>query len=264
MVCAAALMVVGVMAPGAPAQAQDQRALIADMQVRITQLEDLVRSLTGQLEQAQHRTRQLEQRVDLLEREQDMRLGGAAGTEAAPGTSGAPSDPASGPALAPDTGVLGYLPQPAPGEGRLTSPAPPPSGGATAAALPPGPPEQQYQHAFSVLREGDYAAAERAFSAFVQTHPNHTLAGNAQYWLGETHYARGDYESAAVAFAKGYKEYQDGSKTPDNLFKLGMSMSALGKNREACAAFQKLRADYPNVSGTLQRQVADQMARNGC
>ena len=39
----------------APAGAQEQQGLIADMQVRLSQLEQLVQQLTGQLEQAQFR-----------------------------------------------------------------------------------------------------------------------------------------------------------------------------------------------------------------
>jgi len=256
---------------------QDLRPVVADMQVRLTQLEELVRSLTGQLEKADFRDRQLEQKLDLLQRDMDLRLrelegtGGASAPGASTSTSTStstptPPRPPSEEGLAPDSGVLGYLPSPqaesAPGGGFM-----PPSAAAApqgAVALPPGPPEEQYSFAFSLLRQGDYGRAERAFAAFIQAHPSHSLAGNAQYWLGETHYARGDYENAAVAFAKGFKDYASGSKTPDNLFKLGMSMSALGKKREACAAFQKLRGDYPDVAGTLQRQVTDQMRRNGC
>jgi len=264
--------------PVRDAHAQDNRALIADMQVRITQLEDLVRSLTGQLEESSYQNRQVQQRLDLLEREVDMRLGsleGGGGTpQAASGSANNPP-PARPPAgasgtLAPDTGVLGYVTTPPPS--RLTSPGQPAmqtppttlDAAAARAILPAGTPEVQYNHAFSLLRQGDYARAEQAFRAFVEVNGTHTLAGNAQYWLGETYYARSNYEAAAVAFAKGYKEYPNSSKTPDNLFKLGMSMSALNKKREACAAFQKLRADFPSITGTLQRQVTDQMARNGC
>lgn len=265
LVCVAASVLLA-----SPALAQqDPRSLIAEMQVRINQLEDLVRSQTGELEQARYQIRQLEQRIDLLERTQDMALGGSTGGQAPTAMSvpngNAPSGAMDGgpQPLAPDTGVLGYIERPAPGSAGVDQPALP-SAASNQAVLPSGLPEEQYQHAFSLLREGNYAAAERAFTEFVERYPDNTLAGNAQYWLGETHYARGDYEAAAVAFAKGYREFQDGTKTPDNLFKLGMSMSALGRKREACAAFQKLRADFPNVAGTLQRQVSDQMARNGC
>lgn len=270
----------GALAPpsrAALAQQQDLRPVVADLQVRITQLEDLVRTLTGQLEQATFRTRQLEQRLDLLNRDTDLRLRELEGTggdaasappassPAARPTSAAPPS-SSGPALAPDSGILGYLPVPQPEDGLGGGFAPPATVSApvAGAVLPSGTPDAQYGHAFSLLRQGDFGRAEQAFAAFIVTNPSHSLAGNAQYWLGETHYARGDYETAAVAFAKGFKEYPGGSKTPDNLFKLGMSMSALGKKREACAAFQKFRADYPDVAATLRRQVDDQMRRNDC
>lgn len=265
---------------GGTAYAQEQQGLIADMQVRLTQLEQLVRELTGEVEQARYHNRELSRRLDLVEREIDMGLsggesahaGGGRASTAPPGSSSASASSstpqpgaAAGPRpqpLAPDEGVLGYLnTDPA---GNSLGAGAGAGAGTRTAALPPGPPESQYQHAFSLLRQGSFDSAEGAFSAFIDAHPDHTLAGNAQYWLGETHYARGNYEAAARAFAKGFKDYPAGSKTPDNLFKLGMSMSALGKTREACAAFQKLRGDYPDVAGTLSRQVADQMARNGC
>ena len=35
-----------------------------------------------------------------------------------------------------------------------------------------------------------------------------SLAGNAEYWLGETYYARRDYQNAMTAFAEGYKVYK--------------------------------------------------------
>ncbi|MBB4267290.1 tol-pal system protein YbgF [Roseospira visakhapatnamensis] len=262
--------------PRAALAQQDLRPLVADLQVRITQMEEMVRGLTGQLEQSEFRTRQLEQRLDLLSRDMDLRLrelegtgGDASATPTpTPGSAAAPAPtaPPAAPALAPGAGVLGYLPTPQAEDGLGGGLARPPSGAAptTSVVLPSGSPEEQYSHAFLLLRQGDYGRAEQAFAAFIQVNPSHSLAGNAQYWLGETHYARGDYENAAVAFAKGFKDYSSGSKAPDNLFKLGMSMSALGKKREACAAFQKLRADYPDVAAALRRQVDDQMSRNGC
>ena len=44
-------------------------------------------------------------------------------------------------------------------------------------------------------------SAEQALAAFVQNHPEDGLAGNAQYWLGETFYVRGDFQTAARTFA---------------------------------------------------------------
>ena len=46
--------------------------------------------------------------------------------------------------------------------------------------LPNKTPEKQYEFATSFLKVGDYSTAERAFREFVQTNPEHKLAGNAQ------------------------------------------------------------------------------------
>uniref|UniRef100_UPI001CD43EF8 outer membrane protein assembly factor BamD n=1 Tax=Klebsiella pneumoniae TaxID=573 RepID=UPI001CD43EF8 len=77
-----------------------------------------------------------------------------------------------------------------------------PAGAAPAAAASA---DQLYDDAFKKLQEGDYAGAERGFKTFVQRNPQNKLAGNAQYWLGETYYARRDYQNAMTAFAEGYK-----------------------------------------------------------
>ena len=98
--------------------------------------------------------------------------------------------------------------------------------------MPEGTPQQQYDYAFGLLRQANYAGAEEAFSAFLVENPDHTLAGNAKYWLGETYYVRGNYQQAAVTFAEGFESYPDNSKAPDNLLKLGMSLASLGSTQD--------------------------------
>ena len=74
------------------------------------------------------------------------------------------------------------------------------------AALPDGDAQTLYQQGYGALLQKDYAGAEGAFSQLVDAYPNDPLAGNAQYWLGETYYVRGQYKNAADAFLKGYKK----------------------------------------------------------
>ena len=61
-------------------------------------------------------------------------------------------------------------------------------------------PDKQYEFATSFLKVGDYSTAERAFREFVNTNPEHDLAGNAQYWYGETFRIRQLYSDAATAY----------------------------------------------------------------
>ena len=92
--------------------------------------------------------------------------------------------------------------------------------------LPQTNPQQQYEFATSFLKVGDYNTAERAFREFVNTNPDHKLAGNAQYWYAETFRIRQLYTDAASAYLEGYKNYPKSDKAPINLLKLGVSFSA--------------------------------------
>ena len=71
--------------------------------------------------------------------------------------------------------------------------------------LPNESPEKQYQFATSFLKVGDYSTAERAFREFVNTNPEHDLAGNAQYWYAETFRIRQLYTDAASAYLEDIK-----------------------------------------------------------
>ena len=115
--------------------------------------------------------------------------------------------------------------------------------------------------AFKQLQDGDYAGAERGFKAFVQSNPKHPLAGNAQYWLGETYYARRDYQNAMVAFAEGYKVYKTSPKGPDNLLKLGITLAVLDKKPEACAVFASASARTIRAPPTCRSGGSTRSAR---
>ncbi len=125
-------------------------------------------------------------------------------------------------------------------------------------------PAAAYEAAYQLLKQTDYAGAERALRAFLDKYPSDALAGNAQYWLGETYYVRGQYEPAAVAFAEGFKKYKTSTKGPDNLLKLGMSMARLEKKKEACTAFKNLSKEFPNASQTLQSRAKSEAEKLSC
>ena len=135
---------------------------------------------------------------------------------------------------------------------------------AGAAALPGGTPQEQYDYAFGLLRQANYAGAEQAFSAFLSEHSDHALAGNAKYWLGETYYVRGNYQQAAVTFAEGFEAYPNNSKAPDNLLKLGMSLASLGSTQDACGTFDVLLDRYGDAPATILSRAQREAQRLGC
>ena len=117
---------------------------------------------------------------------------------------------------------------------------------------------------FDLLRQNKYADAEQALRTFVEQNPDHPLAGNANYWLGETYYVRQDFQNAALTFADGSQRYPKSGKAPDSLLKLGMALAALGETNDACTAFAELAERYPNASGSVKQRASKEQAKNGC
>jgi len=123
---------------------------------------------------------------------------------------------------------------------------------------------EYYDAGFEALRKKDYVTAATHFERIVKEFPGHSLAGNAQYWLGETYYVRNDYERAARIFAEAYQKYADGSKGPDNLLKLGMSLSGLGKTKEACVAFAQLSKQFPKAPSSILTRAEQEKSALSC
>jgi len=125
--------------------------------------------------------------------------------------------------------------------------------------------EESYEAAYALLlKKRDYVSAEKALRAFIQDYPDHKLAGNAYYWLGETFYVRNKYEGAAKAFAKGYKNFPEGAKAPDNLLKLGLSFRGMGQDESACHVFRKLTQNYPDAPAVIVNRVQQEQAEAAC
>ena len=101
--------------------------------------------------------------------------------------------------------------------------------------LPDSSPEKQYEFAVSFIKVGDYETAELALREFVDTHPEHKLAGSAQYWYGETLRVRQLYQDAATAYLNGYHKYPKSSKAPVNLLKLGVMLVQIGEKEQGCS-----------------------------
>jgi len=70
--------------------------------------------------------------------------------------------------------------------------------------LPNKPTDEQYEFAVSFMKIGDYETAEFALREFIDKNKDHDLAGNAQYWYGETFRIRQLYSDAATAYLDGY------------------------------------------------------------
>ena len=124
-------------------------------------------------------------------------------------------------------------------------------------------PESLYERSNESLLRRQFGEAEAGFSNFLQKYPDHSLAGSAQYWLGETFYAQGDFKRAAASFLQGYKKYPKSRRAPDSLLKLGISLNRLGQGEQACAAYAAVSAEYPKAVDARKRAQAESK-RAGC
>ena len=124
--------------------------------------------------------------------------------------------------------------------------------------------KQAYEQAYGYLLQQDFPAAEAAFDEFLKRYPSDPLAGNAQYWLGETFFARGQFKPAAAAFLKVSQTYTRSAKAPDSLLKLAMSLDKLGARDAACASYSDLSAKFPNAPGHVKTRADTERRRLGC
>ncbi len=257
---------------------------------RIDSLETQVQALTAQIQQLSDQVRSLggtPRRSDIPSNTNTALSGSGSDPGPDPGPVRAPGNPggfgsttvssgggdAIGGLLSDDTkpqpGSASGSPSGASGEApaggmQAVTPAP-----VATAALPPaveGPtdPKQLYETAYGYLLQRDYGAAEAAFDDFLKKFPNDSLSGNAQYWLGETHFVRGQYKAAAGAFLKGYQTYAQSAKAPDSLLKLAMSLDRLGQKDAACSSYAEFSTKFPNAPQSIKSRAQSERQRVGC
>lgn len=253
----------GAPAPSRPAADVPQTS--ARNSIRLGEFEIEIRKLTGLVEELDHRLRRLEGLVADLQKAPAVVAGGADPSQ--PEQGAAPAEPSVAPPAGGDLvlgkpeGVLGTIAtaDAAPGTGALTAPE------SDEPVLPEGSPQVQYDFALDLmLDKNDYATAEKALQEFLRSHAGHRLAGNAYYWLGETHYVRKEFREAALAFGQGFRKHSRSSKAPDTLLRLGMALAELGKRKEACTAFKTLAERFPGAAPRLGRRIEHEQNRNKC
>lgn len=237
---------------------------------RVEALENQVRTLSAQVQQLQDQVRGLggtPRRADMTPppAAPQAQMQPPAQTETG-GNFGSTTVTAGGDQIG---GLIGDAPaQPQIITGPTGAPVAPPPAGVQTAALPPpsdgSDPKQLYQTAYGYLLQKDYGAAEVSFDDFLKRYPTDALAGNAQYWLGESHFVRGQYKAAAASFLKGYQSYADGAKAPDSLLKLAMSLDRLGQKDAACSSYGELTTKFPNAPASVKSRAQSERQRVGC
>ncbi|MFC0252734.1 tol-pal system protein YbgF [Massilia consociata] len=118
--------------------------------------------------------------------------------------------------------------------------------GQTAAVMPAE--KTAYESATAMFQSGDYKGAATALQDFVRRYPDSAYAANAQYWLGNAHYALGDYKKAIAAQEVVTTTYAGNPKVPDAMLNIASSYALLKDTKNARRILQQLVAKHPESS----------------
>lgn len=114
------------------------------------------------------------------------------------------------------------------------------------------------------LKEGDFTAAQAAFTEYLAAIPDAPDAGEVNFWLGETHYVKQAYADAADAYITSMRQDPQGLTAPDAMVRLAAALRELGKVEQACQTLDSFPAQYPNAPANVRDRARTEMARTGC
>lgn len=109
----------------------------------------------------------------------------------------------------------------------------------------PQTPDSVYMKGLDTFKTGDMPAAREIFTRFLEQYPQHDLAANAHYWIGETHYSEKSYEPAILAFQEVIKNFPTKDKVPAALLKQAMAFNAINDAKSAKYVLKKLGEAFP-------------------
>ena len=265
--------------------AQTGQALV-NLVIQVQQLQDEVRSLTGQIEDQSLeletlRERQRDQYLDLDQRISELRsaspgpiIPGRIIPET--GISGAPTTVAGGVTTSGATVIDLSTPELQAQAGGQDFPAEDvpdvrepldssssvialatPDAQAREKVMSPEAEKEAYDRAFQSLKDLNYADAAQQFSEFLQQYPSSDYADNAQYWLGESYYVTRNYDIALDAFQGLVTGYPDSPKVADGLLKIGYTHYELKQWDQARAALEQVQQQHPGT--TLARLAGSRL-----
>ncbi len=102
-----------------------------------------------------------------------------------------------------------------------------------------------YETALQRFYNKNYQDAIRTFRGLLSSNPDHRLASNCQYWIGECFNAMGDYQQAIEAF-NAVLRFRLSYKFDDALIMNGLCHLKIGDRMAARENFQRLVSQYPD------------------
>ncbi|MDA8414187.1 MAG: tol-pal system protein YbgF [Desulfobacteraceae bacterium] len=109
-----------------------------------------------------------------------------------------------------------------------------------------------YLKGLDIFKAGDMPGARGIFTKFLELYPQHDLAANAHYWVGETYYSEKSYEPAILAFQEVIKNFPTKDKVPAAMLKQAMAFNAIKDTKSAKYVLKKLGETYPKSDEAIK------------
>jgi len=128
----------------------------------------------------------------------------------------------------------------------------------SAAAPPPRPfppdatADQIYAAAMASLQADANGEAVLGFRELTKRFPEHQLASNAQYWIGEAYYRQRDFDQALAEFRKVIDGYPKSAQVPEALLKIGLCYRELKEQARAREVWEQVAKDFPGTNAATQ------------
>jgi tol-pal system protein YbgF len=214
------------------AQTQQLLKSNADTGVKLDELSTEIERLQAKLEDTNRRLSQLSQQI--AETQGDLlRMRGGAST-VTPGSTMPPGAPPASPSTSPASPRIG---EPTANPTRPSAPE--------AVVRPAAGPAELYDTAYADYTKGRYALAIQGFQEYLEAYPNTDLSDNAQYWIGESHFAQKKHREAIADFDRLLKDWPKSDKAPAALLKKGYALLELGQKAEAVVQLQYVIHEHP-------------------
>lgn len=105
--------------------------------------------------------------------------------------------------------------------------------------------KENYEAGLQQFYDKQYREAIRIFSGLMTSNPDHRLASNCDYWIGECFNAMGEYRNALDSFGK-VMNYRTSYKFDDALLMSGLCYLKMGDRITARENFQELVSRFPD------------------
>ncbi|MFC3712630.1 tetratricopeptide repeat protein [Sphingoaurantiacus capsulatus] len=226
---------------------------ITDLTARVDALERQLQSMTGQVEQATFKTRQLEEALTKFRTDTEYRLTQLEGGGAATTAGTAPGSPAI---IADSAPILPAPRAPATATPKQATPA---------TTTPAGDAEAAYQAAYASVVAKDNAKAVTDLTAFVAKYPKSTRVSMANYWVGRSLIAQGDFERAARVFFDNQQKLPTGDRAQESLYWLGDVLVRMDRAPQACKVYDLANQVYgADMKPALKPQFANARTAAKC